>query len=563
MKITTNTSALQITELTRKNSVDLSRTMSRLASGSRINSAADDAAGLQIANRLTNQINGMRVAIRNANDATSMLQTMEGAVVESTSILQRMRDIALQSANATNTTVDRKALNEEVVQLKNELNRINDTTTFGGRRVFDDADESRVAGAATPREQALSNWLPEAEQRISQFMGLDARPIPMAVTFTNNSGSPTLASVSANTFDAQGRATKLTLDINTASIPFDPNRLPSGTNTGGGAFADRVIAHEMVHAAQFANWDMTGATTGTAIQEWFAEGSAEMIHGADYRLGNKANIMAVDLAAAWAGNSDSYGAAYLANRYMHDRLKGTGGEGLKEIMTRLATGSSTGGPMSLDAALADEGTFSGVNDFITQFNNDKSAYYDSNINLTNEDTGALGGLDADGGASLNAESVLPNTIFNDNYSTFIEDLPEISDVQGMGSEEYVFQVGADARQTITVRNNSFNTTSLDIDEMDVLTADNSQRAITQIDKALAFVDYNRGIYGAAINRLDSTVNNLSNIVENQTAARSRIQDTDFAKATADLTKHQIIQQASTTLLAQANQSSQLALSLLN
>lgn len=558
MRIATNTNAQKITGLFRQNSVDLSRTFTKLASGNRINSAADDAAGLQISNRLTAQINGMKVAIKNANDGSSMLQTMEGAVKETTNILQRMRDISIQSANATNTSVDRQALNEEVVQLKNELNRINDTTTFGGQRLFDTATESRVAGAATDREKALSNWLPEAEARVSQFLGIDAKPIPMAVTFSNNGLGAAIASVSSGTFDAQGRATNLTLDINLDFINFNPNNLPNGADTGGGAYADRVIAHEMVHAAQFANWDIAGG----GVPTWFLEGTAELVHGADYRLGNKANIMAADITTWGAGSSDQYGAAYLAGRYMHDRLKASGGTGITEIMTRLSTGNA-GNPMTLDQALADEGTFTDVNDFITQFNADKSAFYDSDINLTNDDTGALGGLDADGGSSLNAEDILPNTVFSDVYSTFIEDLPEISDTQGMGNEEFVFQVGAEARQTISIRNNSFNTTSLDIDELDVLTADNSQRAITQLDKALAFVDYNRGIYGAVMNRLDSTVNNLSNIVENQTAARSRIRDTDYAKATAELSRYQIIQQASTSLLAQANQSSQLALSLLN
>lgn len=559
MKINTNVSSLRVSELFRQNANDLSRTFGHLASGSKINSAADDAAGLQISNRISSQISGMRVAVRNANDGISMLQTMEGAVQESTAILQRMRDIAIQSANATNTTVDRKALNEEVVQLKSELDRINEATTFAGRRVFDEASEARVAGVSSPRVEALKNWLPEAEDRISKFLGIDAKALPMTVTFSQ-SGGLSLASVVGNTFDAQQRATSITLDINLSHIPFDSSRLPNGTDTGGGAYADRVIAHEMVHAAQWVNWNVPQMQANN--QTWFLEGTAELIHGADYRLGNKANIMAADIVNWGSGSSDQYGAAFLAARYMHDRLKSGGGAGITEVMTRLSTGNG-GGPMTLDQALADEGTFTDVNDFITQFNADKSAFYDTDINLANADTGAIGGADADGGASLSAEDILPNTIFNDEYSTFIEDLPVVSDTQGLGSEEFVFQVGANARETITVRNNSFNVTALGIDKLDVLTENNSQRAITQLDAALAFVDYNRGIYGATMNRLDSTVNNLSNIIENQTAARSRISDTDFAKSTADLSKFQILQQASTSLLAQANQMPQLALSLLS
>ena len=115
----------------------LETSMTRLASGLRINSARDDAAGLQISNRLTSQINGLNIAMRNANDGISMAQTAEGAMQESTNILQRMRDLSIQSANATNSTVDRKALQEEIVQLKAELDRIANTTTFGGQKLLD------------------------------------------------------------------------------------------------------------------------------------------------------------------------------------------------------------------------------------------------------------------------------------------------------------------------------------------------------------------------------------------------------------------------------------------
>ncbi len=115
----------------------LSTSLERLSSGSKINSAKDDAAGLQISNRLTSQINGLNVAVKNANDGISIAQTAEGALQESTDILQRMRDLALQSATGSNGASERKALNDEVVQLKNELDRIATTTAFGGKALFD------------------------------------------------------------------------------------------------------------------------------------------------------------------------------------------------------------------------------------------------------------------------------------------------------------------------------------------------------------------------------------------------------------------------------------------
>ncbi|NVK24124.1 MAG: flagellin, partial [Gammaproteobacteria bacterium] len=135
--VNTNTASINGQRNLMGSSNGLETSMSRLASGLRINSAKDDAAGLQISNRLTSQINGLNVAVRNANDGISMAQTAEGALQESTNILQRMRDLSIQAANATNTTVDRKAIQEEVVQLKSELNRIADTTTFGGQKLLD------------------------------------------------------------------------------------------------------------------------------------------------------------------------------------------------------------------------------------------------------------------------------------------------------------------------------------------------------------------------------------------------------------------------------------------
>src|SRR5690554_1851585 len=137
LTVNSNISSLTAQRHLGNSTSSLTTAMERLASGSRINSAKDDAAGLQIANRLTSQINGLGVAVKNANDGISIAQTAEGAMQESTNILQRMRDLALQSANGSNGADDRKALQKEVAALQSELNRIAETTTFGGRKLLD------------------------------------------------------------------------------------------------------------------------------------------------------------------------------------------------------------------------------------------------------------------------------------------------------------------------------------------------------------------------------------------------------------------------------------------
>ncbi len=551
---------MNISNVFRKNTDALTSTYEKLASGNRINSSGDDAAGMQISNRLNAQIRGYGVAIRNANDGISMLQTAEGALQESTNILHRMRDIAVQSSNATNTVVDRRALNEEVIQLKKELNRINETTTFGSQRLFEEASTSRVAGEYDDRLAALQTWLAEPESRISEYFGISPKALPMAVTFTPDIASGALATVSSGTFDAQGRATAMTLDISLADISFNANNFPSGNDTGGGVYADRVIAHEMVHAVQFANWNL--GTPG-AVSTWFVEGSAELIHGADERLaaGGKAAITGIDLSGAWGGSSNEYGAGFLATRFMHDRIKDSGGEGIKDVMQKLSTGNG-GNPMTLDQALAAEGTWDDEADFLADFDANKAAFWDSDINLGNDDTGAIGGRDADNGSTLNSEDILANAISSTQYSSFIEDLAEPYSRPGSGSTVFTFQLGANANESLAIRTNSFNVKSLGIADLSVETFASSQRAITEVDKAIAMIDFERSSFGAAMNRMESTVNNLQNQQENLSASVSRIKDTDFAKTSADLSRLQIIQMASASLLSQANFSGELALSLL-
>src|SRR5690554_493 len=137
LSVNTNVASLNTQRNLNNSSNALGTSLQRLSTGSRINSAKDDAAGLQIANRLTSQINGMGVAVKNSNDGISMAQTAEGALEQSTTILQRMRDLALQSANGSNSPEERQALNQEVVELKKELDRIANTTSFGGKKLLD------------------------------------------------------------------------------------------------------------------------------------------------------------------------------------------------------------------------------------------------------------------------------------------------------------------------------------------------------------------------------------------------------------------------------------------
>ncbi len=174
--INTNTTSLFLQRQLSDNTNKLAVTFSRLSSGMRINSAADDAAGLQISNRLTSQVNGLAVAQRNANDGISIAQIAEGALAESTNILFRMRDLSLQASNGSLSIKDKSALNKESEQLKLELDRINSTTSFGGNQLFDQTD-SVASGSGSEAERNIlqvlqSGVLAESEDIIQNVLGL-------------------------------------------------------------------------------------------------------------------------------------------------------------------------------------------------------------------------------------------------------------------------------------------------------------------------------------------------------------------------------------------------------
>ena len=254
LTVNSNPSSINAQNKLSGSSSGLSTSMQRLASGLRINSAKDDAAGLQISNRLTSQINGLNVAVRNANDGTSMAQTAEGALQESTTILQRMRDLSVQSANATNTTVDRKALNEEVTQLKAELNRIADTTTFGGQQLLDGTfgNQQFQVGADANQTIGLSINSAQTDDLGSARANLDAGVLMGVAGVAANDSATAVAGLTttADTMTISGvneavvqfgtddssseMAAKINAEFNTTGVKADAKTTAMITSFAGG-----------------------------------------------------------------------------------------------------------------------------------------------------------------------------------------------------------------------------------------------------------------------------------------------------------------------------------------
>ncbi|WP_413284927.1 flagellin [Vibrio sp. MA40-2] len=372
--VNTNVSAL-IAQKNLSLSTDmLNQSLERLSSGSRINSAKDDAAGLQISNRLESQMRGLDVAVRNANDGISIMQTAEGAMKETTNILQRMRDLSLQSSNGSNSKSERIAIQEEVIALNDELNRIAETTSFAGKKLLN--------------------------------------------------GS--FASSSFQIGASSGEAVQVSLQ----------NMRSDTVNMGAVSYVANGMADQ--------NWQVKQGQNQLVMNYINDKGGEETIH-----------------------------------------IKAKQGDDIEELATYI-----NGQTDAVSASVNEDGQLQVVI-------------------ATNQLSG-----------SVNFSGSLANEL----------------DLSGPIIET--------------------------VDDLDLTTVGGSQRAVAIIDNAMKFVDGHRAELGAYQNRFGYAISNLDNIHENLASSNSRIKDTDFAKETTKMIKQQILQQVSTTILAQAKQAPNLALTLL-
>ena len=377
--VNTNVSAMTAQRYLNNATDGLNKSMERLSSGYKINAAKDDAAGLQISNRLNTQVRGLDVAVRNANDGISIMQTAEGAMKETSNILSRVRDLSLQSANGSNTDADRQAIQDEVTALTDEMNRIAEATSFGGTRLLNGTYQTK-----------------------SFQVGADS-----------------------------GEAVMLTLN----NMRADEAKMGGQTATSGAGVAE--------------GWTAKGGDEGKMTIS-YTDKAGEL---------QEINITAKD------GDDIEEIATYINGQT--DKVNASVGEGGKLQVFASEDTIQEGSELGFSGSLAAE---------------------------TGMDSATLG--------------------------------------------------------TETVQN------------IDVTSIAGAQKAVAIVDAAMGYVDAHRSELGAKQNRMDHTINNLDNINENVSASKSQIKDVDFAKETTQMTKSQILQQASTSILAQAKQAPSAALSLL-
>ena len=548
LSISTNTLSLSTQRSARTHDTEQAKLVERLSSGMRINRASDDAAGQAITSRLSSNLRGVSQAMRSLSDATSMLQVADGAMASVTDTLQRLREMAVAAGNGSYTDGDRGALQKETQALLQHITQVGTDTSFNGQALF---SQDTVSIGGDERRRAVldglqSGWLSSAEDLIKQHYGLMGDGAKLTVNLdTTDGGYNVLASVSGTS--SGGKLNNLHLNIDMADFGT------AATSDGGSAplYSDRIVAHEMVHAVMGRTMNMG------ALPQWFVEGTAELINGADERLAGAGSIAGV--VATIAGGGFSYEGGYAASRYLHDRMKGLGVEGgIKGIMQYLNNNQSA----NLDAALnaVSKGVYTSNAAFLADFGANGAQFINTKMNLTNADTGAIGGLDADGGPARDARAVVPASGTSnaaDGLAGFNVVYPDEGGASGVRRVQV--QAGDSAGDLIDLQFSSMNARALGLANLDMT---RSSVALLTIDRALEFVNEQRVRTGASSNRLDLAAGALETSSQNMQAARSRIQDTDYASDTARLTRTQILQQAASAMLAQANGQPRSILSLL-
>tara|TARA_Y100000310_G_scaffold247189_1_gene252732 strand:- start:2979 stop:4439 length:1461 start_codon:yes stop_codon:yes gene_type:complete len=483
LTVNTNVSSLNAQRNLSKSGQGLATSMERLASGMRINSAKDDAAGLQISNRLTSQVNGLAVAQRNANDGISMAQTAEGAMNESTNILQRMRELALQSANGSNSTSDRESLQKEVTALKTELTRIAETTSFGGQQLLDGTFGTKSFQVGANANETIDFKLDNIS---ADQIGSDKYDAAGTVAGTVVAAAVNGIAANASGFKISSSGGNATADI-TYAVNATSAEIATAINSASSANSVGVKA-EVTNEVTLSNF--SASSTGEDVKL--------VVNGTDVNVND-----------------------FNAND-------------LTSLVSAINSDSSLGVTASLDENDPSKVVLSGSDDMSLAFEEQTASAAAITMDITGQG-GAAATTTAEGTSYIAVGEVK---------------LTSSSGFQIEGAGTDVFESAA-ASSTLD-----------SVDALDITTQLGSQSALGVIDAAIASIDEQRADLGAIQNRFGHTISNLANIQENVSASRSRIQDTDFATETAQMTKNQILQQAGTSILSQANQLPQAALSLI-
>jgi flagellin len=603
--VNTNISASVAQANLKTNQKAMDQAIERLSSGLRINSASDDAAGMAIVNKMDSTIRGLTQAVRNAEDGQNLIDTAEGAQVEVINLLQRLRELAVQSSNDTNTALDRSYVDDEADQLLNEINRISNQTRWNGTKLLDgtfDAVQFQI-GAQRGEDVTFSVRSSNAskignhrvEGKASHIAGaadsIDAHTISVsgfigtkAVSVAANASAKTAAaSINANTELTGVSATavskmEISSVFDTGNIGFtigDGSSSAAITTTNISDVSDLTALRDAINdksgtsgvTAAVVNNDTSKLilthSTGEDIQissvsagDFFirsldaTEASTNSMSSTDTTQGITVGDAAADTVSMSASAGVASGATAILTSQATTNVGGfvkvaaTGHASIAATITLIGTNFD-------DESITEAFTIAGGGAVVT---NSASATTGSSVNqyktLTSATvTGAqmtgvgIGRMAAD---SSSGAQVVGQLQF-DSERTY-----SVTASAGTNASDN-FTGGGTTATAATFSN---------VGAIDLSTVANSENAISVIDGAISMVNISRAEMGAISNRLDSTIGNLTNIIVNTEASKSHVNDANFAKESSNLTKHQILSQAATSMLAQANASKQTVLALL-
>ena len=585
LTVATNTGALMAQAAASSVNKEMEISMERLSTGKRINGASDDAAGVAIVSRLSAEIRGTNQAIRNAMDAQALIDTAEGAHIEIESILQRMRELAVQSANDTNNTTDRANLNTELTQLTAEINRIAAVTSWAGKSLLD--------GSASALNFQIGSGTASANQLTVSLNSMTASALSVA-----DGSSATISAASA-------------LSDTSFASSVSSNVLTIDTAAAGQA----AIAAQDAHAgtAEVQTFDLSGVTVSTGEQYTLTAGGitltsvndnssittmvADFTGHADYDTSVfTVALSGTDMVVTFADVGEKSAATLTKANQAEDltvasnvfELDASGFDGTEDVTITVGGTTFTIAAADYTTAATDAAALvtaiqghASYDDSGFVVEKDSSTATQINVTINNASTSAsLVGESSTVIAPTETTKGIAAQIAVSAQDAVTDETVTIT----LGSDTFNVELDVSTYATEATQagriasllnaNNTFNAqysaiavgttvtfTGLD-DTFNISTSANAESAIGNIDTAIQTLNTQRATLGAVSNRLDSTVSNLTNISSNLQGGRGRIEDADFAAETTNLAKTQILQQASTAMLAQANAAKQNVLSLL-
>lgn len=552
MIINHNISALNTHRQLSVNTANTSKNIEKLSSGLRINRAGDDAAGLAISEKMRGQIRGLDQASRNAQDGISLIQTAEGALNETHSILQRMREISNQSANGTNTDSDRQALQDEMNQLTSEINRIGNTTEFNTQKLLKGDGKANLAGTGVAKDGFVSGGETvnsAASQTLTLIKGAENDKISLTINGQEISYTLT-ADDAAAIAAATGTEDEATAAAFMAGLQkaIDANDVLKGNFTVSASGADITIeAVAVENGGKFdgALGNMTAATA-TGTSGLIDSGAVASVGTTTYTAATGSvdfsSIANADDVAKLVGTGITINGQQIE---FYDATKGEYKGNAKGVnISSAASGADV--VAAIVATLGDKidgvKLSDGTNGILT-------------VTATANGEAGNGITIKDGGVQKNFE-----TSFQIGANTGQSMSLSIGDMRAnaLGITGKAGDAGFTKTNTVTDGTNDVNNEAA----LNISTKEDASNAIAILDKATATVSSARSKLGAVQNRLEHTINNLGTASENLTAAESRIRDVDMAKEMMEQTKNNILSQAAQAMLAQANQQPQGVLQLL-